>query len=131
MADDHTMGEGGLVKITAEAIASIAAIAARGVNGVAELAPDLVDGVAKLLGRKAPASGVKVQLSEKEVSLAINLVLEYGADIAEVAGQVQRDVARSVEEMSGLVVREVNVNVKEVKGAGKGKKVVEQERIDS
>ena len=131
MADDQSMGEGGLVKITAEAIASIAAIAARKVEGVSELAPDLVDGVAKLLGRKTPASGVKVQLAQKEVSLSVNLVLDYGADIPEVAGQVQRDVAKAVEEMSGLVVSEVNVNVREVKGAGKGGTVVEPERIDS
>ena len=119
MIDDHTMGEQGLVKITTEAIASIAGVAARQVKGVAELAPDIGDGVAKLLGKKATGSGVKVLLEEKEVALTVNLVLEYGADIAEVAGQVQRDVAKGVEDMTSLVVREVNVNIKGVKSTAK------------
>ncbi len=119
MTDDHTMSEQGLVKITTEAIASIAAIATRQVKGVADLAPDLGDGVAKLLGKKSPSSGVKVLLEEKEVSLTVNLVLEYGADIAEVAGEVQRNVAKGVEEMTSLVVREVNVNIKGVRSREK------------
>ncbi len=122
MADDHTMSEQGLVKITVEAIASIASIAARQVSGVAGLAPDLGDGVAKFLGRKSSTAGVKVLLDDKEVDLTLNLVLEYGADISEVAGEVQKNVARGVEEMANLVVREVNVNVKGVqsKAAAQG-----------
>jgi len=117
MADDHTMGEQGLVKITAEAIASIAAIAAKQVNGVAGLATDLGDGVAKILGKKSTTAGVKVVLLDKEVDLTLNLVLDYGADIAEVAGEVQRNVGKGVEEMTNLIVREVNVNIKGVKGS--------------
>lgn len=119
MTDDHTMSEQGLVKITTEAIASIAAIATRQVKGVADLARDLGDGVAKLLGKKSPSSGVKVLLEEKEVSLTVNLVLDYGADIAEAAGEVQRNVAKGVEEMTSLVVREVNVNIKGVRSREK------------
>ncbi len=37
MPDDHSMSEQGLVKITTEAIASIASVSARQVEGVAEL----------------------------------------------------------------------------------------------
>lgn len=118
MPDDHTMSEQGLVKITTEAIASIAQIAATQVDGVAEMASDLSEKVEKLFGRKSAGSGVKVVLSEKEVDLTINLILEYGADISEVAVEVQKRAGKAVEEMSKLVVREVNVNVKGVKHVG-------------
>jgi uncharacterized alkaline shock family protein YloU len=60
---------------------------------------------------------VKVVLLDKEVDLTLNLVLDYGADIAEVAGEVQRNVGKGVEEMTNLIVREVNVNIKGVKGS--------------
>jgi len=118
MVDDHTVGEGGLVKITTEAIASIAAVATCEVKGVAELAVDLGDGMAKFLGRKNLSPGVKVALAEKEVQLTINLILDYGADISEVAAEVQRNVGRAVEQMTSLIVREVNVNIKGVKEGG-------------
>ena len=103
----------GKVRVSDEAIASIATLAALKVKGVARVAAGgTLDTLADMLGVHRP--GVQVQMGEREVALSLSLVLEFGADIADVATQVQESVAEAVEKMSGLAVVEVDIVVQGV-----------------
>ena len=68
-----------------------------------------------LSGRKNLSKGVKVEADEKEVKIDVNIIVEYGSRIPDVAFEIQNRVKKSVENMTGLKVSEVNVHVQGVK----------------
>lgn len=109
------MNELGNIRISDDVVKTIAAKAAADVEGVYKLAGGVADEVSKILGKKRPTNGVKVEVGEKECSLEIFIIVEYGYLISEVAQNVQKSVLEAVSELSGLKVVEVNVYVQNVK----------------
>lgn len=109
------MNELGNIRISDDVVKTIAAKAASDVEGVYKLAGGMVDEVSKILGKKRPTNGVKVEVGEKECSIEIFIIVEYGYPISEVAHEVQKAVLKAVSELSGLKVVEVNVYVQDVK----------------
>lgn len=109
------MNELGNIRISDDVVKTIAAKAASDVEGVYKLAGGMVDEVSKILGKKRPTNGVKVEVGEKECSIEIFIIVEYGYPISEVAHEVQKSVLKAVSELSGLKVVEVNVYVQDVK----------------
>ena len=103
------------IRISDDVVKTIAAKAASDVEGVYKLAGGVADEVSKILGKKRPTNGVKVEVGEKECSIEIFIVVEYGYLISEVAHDVQKAVLQAVSELSGLKVVEVNVYVQDVK----------------
>src|SRR5436190_10096622 len=90
----------GRIQVSDEAIAEIASLAATKVAGVAGMGSgSRVESLAELLGVKSGGQGVSVEMGGRDVSLRLFLILEFGADIADVALQVQEDVAEAVEKM--------------------------------
>jgi uncharacterized alkaline shock family protein YloU len=114
--------DSGSVKISDEAIATIAAITAKAVNGVVGLDRGAVQSIADMLGVKNETKGIKVSVDKEVVNIEMNIVVEYGREISEVASAVQERVRESIENMTGLIVDRVNINVNSVKmytpGAG-------------
>lgn len=109
------MSELGNIRISDDVVKTIAAKAASDVEGVYKLAGGVADEVSKILGKKRPTNSVKVEVGEKECSIEIFIVVEYGYLISEVAHDVQKAVLQAVSELSGLKVVEVNVYVQDVK----------------
>ena len=109
------MSELGNIRISDDVVKTIAAKAASDVEGVYKLAGGVADEVSKILGKKRPTNGVKVEVGEKECSIEIFIVVEYDYLISEVAHDVQKAVLQAVSELSGLKVVEVNVYVQDVK----------------
>jgi uncharacterized alkaline shock family protein YloU len=99
------------IRISEEVIATIAGIAASGNENVASMGGGFVDGIAGMLGRKAPGKGIKVELKDNQVNLDIAVVMQYGCKIHEAARDMQNRVRSAVEEMTGLEVLSVNVSV--------------------
>jgi uncharacterized alkaline shock family protein YloU len=60
------------------------------------------------------AQGVGVEVGETEAAIDLDIVVEYGASIAELGRSIQRNVKQTVERMTGLRVVEVNVAVDDV-----------------
>lgn len=117
--DDRERNELGTIRISDEAIGVIAGLAALEVEGVAAMAQGTVDGIAEMLGIKpSHGRGVKVEVSEDEVYIELNLVVEFGVDIPAVCQKVQDKVWEAVEDMTGLTVFRVNVSVQGVKMKG-------------
>ena len=67
-----------------------------------------------LSGKKNLAKGIKVDVGEKSAKIDVNIIVEYGARIPDVAFEIQTRVKKSVENMTGLKVLEVNVHVQGV-----------------
>jgi uncharacterized alkaline shock family protein YloU len=109
------MSELGNIKIADDVVKVISSKAAVDVDGVFKLAGGVADEVNKILGKKRPTHGVKVEVGEKECSIEVFIVVEYGYSIPEVAGEVQEAVIKNITELTGLKVVEVSIYVQDVK----------------
>ena len=103
------------IKIADDVIAVIAGAAASEVPGVSSMAGGFAGGISEVLsGKKNLAKGIKVDKDESKVKIDVNIVVEYGTRIPDVAFEIQNRVKTSVENMTGLKVEEVNVHVQGV-----------------
>nr|WP_307774759.1 Asp23/Gls24 family envelope stress response protein [uncultured Cetobacterium sp.] len=109
------MNELGNIKIADDVVKTISAKAAQDVSGVYKLAGGVADEVSKMLGKKRLTNGIKVEVGEKECSVEVYIIVEYGYQISEVAQNVQKSVLTAINNMTGLKVVEVNVFVQDVK----------------
>lgn len=104
------------IKISNEVVAVIAGMAISEVPGVASMSGGFAGGITEVLsGKKNLSKGVKVDADEKQVKIDVNIIVEYGSRIPDVAFEIQNRVKKSVENMTGLKVSEVNVHVQGVK----------------
>ena len=79
------------------------------------MAGSFAGGISEVLsGKKNLAKGIKVDKDEEKVKIDVNIIVEYGSRIPDVAFEIQNRVKKSVESMTGLKVEEVNVNVQGV-----------------
>ena len=106
--------DSGYVKISDDVVKIIAGMAAMEIQGVSGMTGGIAGGLAEKLGRKNLSRGVKAEVGEKEATIDIFVIVEYGAPIKDVAYQIQAKVKNAVENMTGLRVLEVNVNVQGV-----------------
>ena len=67
-----------------------------------------------LSGKKNLAKGIKVVVTDKDAKIDVNIIVEYGVRIPEIAFEIQTKVKKAVEAMTGLKVAEVNVHVQGV-----------------
>lgn len=103
------------VEISEEVVAVIAGIAVSDVQGVAGMAKGFAGGLTEALsGKKNMAKGIKVEVGDKETKIDVNIIVEYGSRIPDVAFEIQSRVKKSVKEMTGLEVVSVNVHVQGV-----------------
>ena len=111
MSDNESTrnGDNGVVNISDEVVATIAALAASDVEGVATLS--VGKDIGEWLGRKNLTKGVKITMQERTVFLDISLIVHYGCPITTVAQQVQKKVKDTVESMTGMAVGEINISV--------------------
>lgn len=117
---EENMGEVALennanIKISDDVIAVIAGVAASEVSGVAEMSGGFAGGISEVLsGKKNLSKGIKVESGEKETKIDVNIIVEYGIRIPDVAFEIQNRVKKAVESMTGLKVVEVNVHIQGV-----------------
>ena len=114
--EENTEGSNDGIKIANDVVAVIAGVAVSEVSGVAGMAGGFAGGISEVFsGKKSLSKGIKVDTDEKEVRIDVNIIVEYGARIPDVAFEIQNRVKKSVENMTGLKVAEVNVHVQGVK----------------
>ena len=103
------------VEISEEVVAVIAGVAVSDVQGVAGMAKGFAGGITEALsGKKNLAKGIKVEVAGKETKIDVNIIVEYGSRIPDVAFEIQSRIKKSVKEMTGLDVVAVNVHVQGV-----------------
>ena len=104
------------IKISNDVVAVIAGVAVSEVRGVASMQGGFAGGITEVLsGKKNLAKGIKVEVENEKAKIDVNIIVEYGTRIPDVAFEIQNRVKKSVENMTGLKVAEVNVHVQGVK----------------
>lgn len=114
LAADFEKTDIGTIQIAPEVIEVIAGLATVEVSGVAGMSGGFAGGIAELLGRKNLSKGVKVEVGQREAAVDVNIIIEFGNRIPEVASEIQRNVKHAIESMTGLNVVEVNVHIHDV-----------------
>lgn len=110
----ETEGNNG-IRIADDVVSVIAGVAVSEVPGVAGMAGGFAGGITEVLsGKKNLSKGIKVEVGEKETKIDVNIIVEYGTRIPDVAFEIQNRVKKAVETMTGLKVLEVNVHVQGV-----------------
>ncbi len=118
------------IQISNDVVAVIAGVAVSEVPGVAGMAGGFAGGITEVLsGKKNLAKGIKVEVTEIQAKIDVNIIVEYGSRIPDVAFEIQNRVKKAVESMTGLNVEEVNVHVQGV-NTDRAKGEEEQEQIE-
>ena len=103
------------INISEEVITTISGIAVSEISGVAEMAGGITGGITEVLsGKKNLSKGIKADVAGNNVKIDVNIIVNYGVRIPDVAFDIQNKVKQSVENMTGLKVNEVNVHVQGV-----------------
>ena len=103
------------IKISDDVVAVIAGVAVAEVPGVAGMAGGFAGGISEVCsGKKNLAKGIKADINENNAKIDVNIIVEYGSRIPDVAFEIQNRVKKAVESMTGLKVEEVNVHVQGV-----------------
>ncbi|BAG19940.1 MULTISPECIES: Asp23/Gls24 family envelope stress response protein [Streptomyces] len=111
-------GVRGRTTIADGVVATIAAIAIRETGGVHSVGKGTAKALGAVTGRVPGASGkertVKVEVGEKQTAIDVDVEVEYGVAIHELADRIRGNVVDAVETMTGLEVVEININVFDV-----------------
>ena len=103
------------IKISDDVVAVIAGVSVSEVAGWAGMAGGFAGGISKgFSGKKNLAKGIKVEVNEGTAKIDVNIIVEYGTRIPDVAFEIQNRVKKAVENMTGLKVEEVNVHIQGV-----------------
>jgi uncharacterized alkaline shock family protein YloU len=112
--------EQGKTSIADTVVAKIVGMAAREIPGIYGMGAGLSRTLGamrdRLPGVSSPGvtQGVTVEVGERQAAVDLDLVIEYGASIPDVAAGVRRNVINAVEKMCGLDVVEVNITIDDV-----------------
>ena len=113
--EEEIKSENDGIQISSDVVAVIAGVAVSEVQGVAGMAGGFAGGISEVFsGKKNLAKGIKADIEDGKAKLDVNIIVEYGSRIPDVAFEIQNRVKKAVENMTGLVVEEVNVHVQGV-----------------
>ena len=105
----------GRISISNNEVAHIVARVAAEAYGVVGTA-SRVKGVGRLLTRDRWKQGITVGGgAEQGVTIELNVIVEYGLNLAEVASTVRNRVRYEVERLTGLPVASVEVRIRDVR----------------
>ncbi|NIH80384.1 Asp23/Gls24 family envelope stress response protein [Amycolatopsis viridis] len=118
-SDSALVTEQGTTTIASTVVQKIAGLSAREIPGVYDLGGGAARAFNALRERIPGASGsvgqgVSVEVGEKQSAVDLQIVVEYGVSIADLAQAVRANVINAIEQMTGLEVVEVNITVNDV-----------------
>jgi uncharacterized alkaline shock family protein YloU len=106
----------GRMVVTDRAIGDIVGLTVLECYGVVGMAsPSLRQGVASLLARDRLHQGIRVEQAPDQLRIKLYIIVEYGLNVAEVAGNVRSQVAYNVEKMVGGRVTALQIYVQGVR----------------
>ncbi|WP_327118391.1 Asp23/Gls24 family envelope stress response protein [Streptomyces sp. NBC_01341] len=108
----------GTTTISDNVVSTIAGIAIRETDGVHSVGKGASKALGAVTGRVSGSSGagrsIKVEVGEKQTAIDVDIEVEYGIPIHELADRIRTHVTDAVETMTGLEVVEININVFDV-----------------
>ena len=109
MTDSYQRGK---ATVAPDVLITIARLSALSVPGVSRMAH--VPGGVNRLFRRGAHEGVRLQVTDNTVFANLYLILKRDVNIREVGRNVQRQVARALQEMVGMEVGEVRIHIEDI-----------------
>jgi uncharacterized alkaline shock family protein YloU len=112
--------EPGNTAVTDTVVAKVAGVATREMPGVYAMGAGMARAIGVVRDRlpgvtsTGVTQGVTVEVGERQAAVDLDLVVEYGISIPDLADGVRRNVIDAVERMCGLEVTEVNITISDV-----------------
>jgi uncharacterized alkaline shock family protein YloU len=105
------VNELGQVNISDEVIEIIADISVKEIKGVKGLYGNITSDIAGIFSKKGHTKGVTVEIIDEKAVLNLNIIVDFGVKIPEIAWQVQENVKSAIEAMTDIKVETINVNI--------------------
>jgi len=102
----------GKTTVSPEVLTMIAKLSALRVAGVSRLAP--VSGGVNRFFKRGRGDGVRIETNSGGVYADLHLIMAKDVNVREVSRNVQRNVARAIQEMVGTDVGGVNVHIEDI-----------------
>ena len=97
-------------RISDEVISTIVEKTVMSIPGIYDINGGIIDGITNMLGSKR-MKGIKVEITEKIISIDIYVIVEYGVKIPDIAWDIQDKVKKTIEDMTGMNVAAVNIHI--------------------
>ena len=110
----------GVTVIETPVVSQVVGIAAQEVEGVrmggagSRAAGGLIEGITGGGGSGQTTRGVVVEVGDEEAAIDLDMSVEYGKSVPQLAEAVRRNITNRVENLVGLKVAEVNITVNDV-----------------
>lgn len=116
MSDNSTIllsnDEGNTIKIDLSVLETILGMAAQQVDGVVGMRGSLRSNLNTLLGRDDHGKGVSLHVDDNNVlSGDVYVYLQYGVNVPQVAGKLQKQLIAQLKQMTDLELHEINIHV--------------------
>lgn len=109
MSQNDTPGK---ITVSPDVLVTIARLSTLTVPGVSHMA--LVPGGVNRLFRRGSGDGVRIEIEENTVFADLYFVVKQDVNIREVSRNVQKQVARAIQEMVGMEIGHVNIHIENI-----------------
>ena len=108
-SEDQSLGT---IEVAPRVVEIIAGVAASEIDGVSKMYGSLANSFGELLGRSDQRRGVKLTNQNENLTIDIDVYIDYGVSVPKLAAKIQDRVKQQVTLMTDLNVSEVNIHVK-------------------
>ena len=108
-SEDQSLGT---IEVAPRVVEIIAGVAASEIDGVSKMYGSLANSFGELLGRSDQRRGVKLTNQNENLTIDIDVYIDYGVSVPKLAAKIQDRVKQQVTLMTDLKVSEVNIHVK-------------------
>ena len=106
----------GQITISEDVLLKVAGYAALECYGIVAMSSKRAkDGFVEWLGRENLTKGVRVNITDAGIDIALFIIVEYGISIVEVCKIIKSQVCYKIENMTGAKVRRVNISVEGIR----------------
>lgn len=102
----------GKTTVSPEVLVTIARLSTMAVPGVSHMAS--VPGGVNSLFRRGSGDGVRIETQENTVFADLYFVVKQDVNIREVSRNVQKQVARAIQEMVGMEIGHINIHIEDI-----------------
>jgi uncharacterized alkaline shock family protein YloU len=114
-------GDLGKVSIADTVVAKIVGMATRDVPGVHAMGSGMMTRTFGAMRDRIPGAGspsitqgVTVEVGEEQAAVDLDVIVDFGVSIPDLAAGIRRNVVAAIERMCGLEAKEVNISVGDV-----------------
>ncbi len=102
----------GRTTVSPDVLVTIARLATLAVPGVSRMAP--VPGGVNRLFRRGESNGVRLEVEDNTVFADLYIILKGDVNLREVSRNVQKQVARAIQEMVGMEIGHINIHIVDI-----------------